>query len=178
MRAITGGNTAFFISSSKNFRLLFFILEYIFLVKSENRGQFLIAFLLQAHLSLSYLLHNSMSKELFGEASNCSNKKHEARKERKLNRKNWRGNLLILEMGAWKTFPLPTVKGGETITLPPPCPQGKSYKKESKIFSASSMQFWFQKKQDPLKIVLSLKVAYYKNIQKTNLFFSDVQTRI
>ena len=36
MRAITGGNTAFFISSSMNFRLLFFILEYIFLVGKQG----------------------------------------------------------------------------------------------------------------------------------------------
>jgi len=38
--------------------------------------------------SLSYLLHNSMSKELFGEASKCRNKKQETRrKKKKLTRK-------------------------------------------------------------------------------------------
>ena len=35
-------------------------------------------------------------QELFGEALKWRNKKQEAR--RKLNRKNWKGNLLILEM--------------------------------------------------------------------------------
>ena len=33
----------------------------------ENSEQFLIPFLLQTSLSISYLLHSSMSKELFGE---------------------------------------------------------------------------------------------------------------
>ena len=41
----------------------------------ENREQSLILFLLQTSLSLSYLLHNSMSKELFGEASKRRNNK-------------------------------------------------------------------------------------------------------
>jgi len=48
--------------------------------------------LLQTSLSLSYLLHNSMSQELFGEASKQRNKKQE--EIRKLSRKNWKRNLL------------------------------------------------------------------------------------
>jgi len=36
------------------------------------------------------------------------NKKQE--EKRKLNRKNWKGNFLILEMGAWKMFPPPPPK--------------------------------------------------------------------
>jgi len=44
--------------------------------------------------------------------------------KRKLNRKNWKGNLLILEMGAWKTFPPPPTREGEGVkkSLSPPCP--------------------------------------------------------
>jgi len=43
------------------------------------------------------------------------------KENRKFNRKKWKGNLLILEMRAWKTSP-PTGKGegGETIALPTP----------------------------------------------------------
>ena len=37
--------------------------------KKENREQSLIPFFLQTSLSLSYLLHNLMSQELFGEVS-------------------------------------------------------------------------------------------------------------
>ena len=51
-------------------------------------------------LSLSYLLHNSMSKELFGKALKCKNKKQEERRKNKLNRKKWKGNLLTVEMSA------------------------------------------------------------------------------
>ena len=36
------------------------------IIKKDNREQFPIPFLLQTSLSLSYLLHNLMSKELFG----------------------------------------------------------------------------------------------------------------
>ena len=54
----------------------------------ENREQSLIPFLLQTSLSLSYLLHNLMSKELFGEASKRRNIKQE--EKRKSNRKNWK----------------------------------------------------------------------------------------
>ena len=68
----------------------------------EHREQSPIPFLLQTSLFLSYLLHNSMSKELFGEASNFRNKKHEARRKKKME-----GNPLILEMGVWKTLPPP-----------------------------------------------------------------------
>ena len=46
----------------------------------ENREQ---SFLLQTSLSLSYLLHNWMSKELFGETSKRRNNKQE--EKRKLN---------------------------------------------------------------------------------------------
>ena len=59
----------------------------------ENREQSLIPFLLQAFLSLSQLLHNSMSKELFREASKHRNNKQE--EKRKLNRKeNGRESLM------------------------------------------------------------------------------------
>ena len=44
----------------------------------------LIPFFLQTSLSLSYLLHNSLSKELFGEASKCRNKKQEERRKKKI----------------------------------------------------------------------------------------------
>ena len=47
----------------------------------ENREQFLVPFLLQAFLSLSYLLHNSMSKELFREASKHRNNKQEEKRK-------------------------------------------------------------------------------------------------
>jgi len=66
----------------------------------EHREQSPIPFFLQTSLSLSYLLHNLMSKELFGKALKCKNKKQKARRKQKLNRKKWKGNLLTLEMGA------------------------------------------------------------------------------
>ena len=56
-------------------------------------------FFLQTSLSLSYLLHNSIFKELFGKDLKCKNKKHEARRRKKLNRKKSKGNLLTVEMG-------------------------------------------------------------------------------
>ena len=49
---------------------------------------------------LCLLLHNSIFKELFGKALKCKNKKQEARRKNKLNRKKWKGNLLTVEMGA------------------------------------------------------------------------------
>ena len=49
-----------------------------------------IPFFLQTSLSLSYLLHNSMLKEIFGKALKCKNKKQDARRKNKLNRKKWR----------------------------------------------------------------------------------------
>ena len=66
----------------------------------EHREKCPIPFFLQTSLSLSYLLHNSMLKELFGKALKCKNKKQEARRKNKLNRKKWKGNLLTVEMGA------------------------------------------------------------------------------
>ena len=59
----------------------------------EHREKSPIPFFLQTSLSLSYLLHNSMLKELFGKALKCKNKKQEARRKNKLNRKKWKGNL-------------------------------------------------------------------------------------
>jgi len=56
----------------------------------EHREQSPIPFFLQTSLSLSYLLHNLMSKELFGKALKCKNKKQEARRKYKLNRKSGR----------------------------------------------------------------------------------------
>ena len=66
----------------------------------EHREKSPIPFFLQTSLSLSYLLHNSMLNELFGKALKCKNKKQEARRKKKLNRKKWKGNLLTVEMGA------------------------------------------------------------------------------
>ena len=57
----------------------------------DNRDQYLVPSLQQISLSLSYLLPNAMSKELFREASKSRNKKQE--EKGKLNRKNWKGNL-------------------------------------------------------------------------------------
>ena len=51
----------------------------------DNKEQSLLLFLLQTFFFLPYLLHNSMSKELFGEASKCRNKKKEARSKKE----NW-----------------------------------------------------------------------------------------
>jgi len=53
----------------------------------EHREKFPIPFFLQTSLSLFYLLHNSMLKELFGKALKCKNKKTRSKKKRKLNRK-------------------------------------------------------------------------------------------
>ena len=66
--------------------------------KKENREQSPIPFLLKPFLSLSYLLHNSMSQELFGEASKRRNKKQEARRKRKkkIEQENWKGSLLMI----------------------------------------------------------------------------------
>jgi len=66
----------------------------------EHREKSPIPFFLQTFLSLCYLLHNSMLKELFGKALKCKNKKQEAKRKKKLNRKKWKGNLLTVEMGA------------------------------------------------------------------------------
>jgi len=73
--------------------------------------QSLIPFLLQISSSLPFLLHNSISQELFGETSKCRKKKQEARRKKKMEQKNLKVNLLILEMGAWKTSPLPPGRG-------------------------------------------------------------------
>jgi len=53
----------------------------------EHREKSPIPFFLQTYLSISYLLHNSMLKELFGKALKCINKKQEARRKNKLNKK-------------------------------------------------------------------------------------------
>ena len=45
-------------------------------------------------------------------------------------------------------------------------------KTESKILLASSIQESSEKKQDPLKIVLSCRVAYYKDIKKNSFKIS------
>jgi len=66
----------------------------------EHKEKSPIPFFLQTSLSLSYLLHNLMLIELFGKASKCKNKKQEARRKNKLNRKKWKGNLYTVEMGA------------------------------------------------------------------------------
>jgi len=66
----------------------------------EHREKSPIPFFLQTSSSLSYLLYNSMLKELFGKALKCKNKKQEARRKNNLNRKKWKGNLLTVEMSA------------------------------------------------------------------------------
>ena len=52
----------------------------------EQREQSPIPFFLQTSLSLSYLLHKSMSKELLGKALKCKNNKQQARRKKKLSR--------------------------------------------------------------------------------------------
>jgi len=62
-------------------------------------------------------------QELFGEASKCRNKKQETRRNIKLNRKNWKGNLLILKMGARKTSPPPGSGLRRSLSPTPSCPR-------------------------------------------------------
>jgi hypothetical protein len=47
----------------------------------EHREKSPIPSFLQTSLSLFYLLHNSMLKELFGKALKCKNKKQKARRK-------------------------------------------------------------------------------------------------
>ena len=61
-----------------------------------------IPFFLQTSLSFSYLLHNLMLKELFGKALKCKNKKQEARRKNKLNRKKVEGKSLDSRDGCLK----------------------------------------------------------------------------
>ena len=72
-------------------------------IKWRNTGKNpLKPFFLQTFLSLSYLLHNSMLKELFGKALKCKNKKQEARRKNKLNRKKVEGKSLDSRDGSLK----------------------------------------------------------------------------
>ena len=66
----------------------------------EHREKSPIPFFLQTSLSLSYLPHNSMSKELFRKALKC--KKRNKKQEEKINWREKKGkeNLLTVEMGA------------------------------------------------------------------------------
>jgi len=56
----------------------------------EHREQSPIPFFLQTSLSLSCLLHNLMSEELFGKALKCKNKNQEGRRK-KFDRKKVEG---------------------------------------------------------------------------------------
>ena len=69
----------------------------------EHREKSPIPFFLQTSLSLSYLLYNSMLKELFGKALKCNYKKQEARRKNKLNRKKWQGNLFTITAPRFST---------------------------------------------------------------------------
>jgi len=59
----------------------------------EHRDKSPVPFFLQTSLSLSYLLHNSMLKELFGKALKCKNKKQE-QEEKKIEQKKVEGKSL------------------------------------------------------------------------------------
>ena len=67
---------------------------------------------------LSYLLHNLMSKELFGEASKCRSKKkkQEARRKKKIEQEKWR---------KWGLRDAPPRRGWEVIALPLPLPSSQ-----------------------------------------------------
>ena len=73
--------------------------------KKDNKEQSLILFLLQTSLSLSYLLHNSMSKDLFGEASTQRNKKQEARSKKKIKQEKLEGKSLDIRDGSLEDIP-------------------------------------------------------------------------
>ena len=63
--------------------------------KYNKKGQqSRIPFLLKTSLYLSYLLHNLMSKELFGKAIKCKNKKQEGRRKKKIEQKKVKGKSL------------------------------------------------------------------------------------
>ena len=120
-----------------------------------------------------------MSKELFGEPYSVETRNKKQEEKCKLNLKNWEGNLLILGMGAWKTLP-------PALHQPPPSPRAKKSgigvmlsqkqlmskqfytefrEKETRSFQLVQCNTEFRKKQDPLRIFLSCKLAYYKDIQ-------------
>ena len=63
-----------------------------------------------------------MSKEIFGEASKCWNKKQDARRNKKIEQEKLEGKSLDIRDG----YPLfHTREGGETIALLPPLPAQK-----------------------------------------------------
>jgi len=62
--------------------------------RKEHREKSPIPFFLQTSLSLSYLLHNSMLKELFGKAIKCKKQKQEARKKKEIEQKKVEGKSL------------------------------------------------------------------------------------
>ena len=138
----------------------------------ENREQSLILFLLQTSLSLSYLLHNSMSKELFGEASKRRNNKKKKKDNQtgkigseisdvKLYTVNFSDGEWILDKGLGDISPPPLfITHGQRIQS----------SKERKANQLSSIQYRVQKKQDPLSIVLSCSMANCKDIQKKKKF--------
>ena len=68
----------------------------------EHRKQSPIPFFLQTSLSFSYLLHNLMSKELFGKALKCKNKKQESKKKKEIEQKKVEGKSLDIRDGGLK----------------------------------------------------------------------------
>ena len=95
----------------------------------ENNAQSLKPFLLQTFLSLSFLLHNLMSKDLFGEASKSRNNKQEDK--RKSNRKeNGRESL----MSSFKLSIFLIAKGDNIREGARRCPPPSIYFTLSKIF--------------------------------------------
>ena len=76
-----------------------------------------------------------MSKELFGEASKCKNKKQEARRKKKIEQEKLEGKSLDIKDGGLEDMLPPA---GEGVYRVP---------KERKIVSASSKQYRVQKKK-------------------------------
>ena len=91
----------------------------------------------QSHIPFSSYKHPYLSptcsttwcQKYYSERPQSVETKRKMQEEkRKLKRTNWKGNLLIIEMGAWKRFlstPPPLGGGGETITPTPLLPLNK-----------------------------------------------------
>ena len=117
-----------------------------------------------------------MSKELFGEASKCRNKKQEAKRKKEIYTGKI-GNLLILEMGTWKTFPPPASKkiSGIGVLLSQMILISRQFNTELRKKARSSQQVQcntqFRKKQDLLKIVFFVKWRTTRTSKKNFFFF-------
>ena len=123
----------------------------------------------------SYLLHNSMSKEQFGEASKCRNKKQEARRKKKIEQEKLEGKSLDIGDGGLEAVPPPSqenirklcfwlVRHNSRVTI-----FYRIQRKESKIFSASSMHYRVKKKSKILKNCSFLKSGELKGHPKKSL---------